>query len=134
MSTLSFDKLPKILILDLGSNISDLNTHLIEENWLPTIDLESLLSVIFSCFINHMDISKNIQRTLSWLISDGCEFKEISDIQRSYINHVIMEITQQIYDLLYSKGFLVSEYFPYEFRNIIQGNSVVLSKIDNFKY
>ena len=122
-----------ILIIDLSKQIDKLEKYL-KSSWLPTIDIESLLSIIFSCFVSIPDIEVNTNKTIQWLVTEGFEFKENTDIQNLYIITAVQDVMQDIYDELLVKSCFIYEYFPYEYKQTLPDKSVVLTKINHIGY
>lgn len=123
------DYLPKIIIVDLKRPLDELQLHL-GKDWLPTIDIEALLSSLFSIFVNPDCVETETNLFIYWFIKEFVENRELSDIQKLYIRDVLIKVIQEIHNELSVKG-LLNNYFPYGFKNMLATGSVVLSKIDS---
>lgn len=119
-----------ILIIGIPKQMEEIEKYLLS-SWLPTIDIESVLSIIFTCFISIPNFEHSVKRTITWMIHEGLDFKDISPIQKSFIVEALQRIMQDIYDELLQQGFLNFDYFPYEFKQTLPDKSIVLTKITN---
>lgn len=116
----------KIVIINIGRALDKLYSY-INVSWMPVIDIDALLSIIFSCYYSVQNLDENTDNTVNWLMNDGFEFKELTLMQHQYIVKVIKEVMQDIYDELLHTGLLTTGYFPYEYKQRLPDNSVVLT-------
>lgn len=123
------DQQPKLIIINLSRIVNELKLSIGSE-WLPVLDIHSLLSIIFTCFITPINTENLIPRTLKFIVDETIENRDLSDIQKIYIVSVLKAAMQDIYDELLTLG-LLTEYFPYEFKQLLPDGSVSLSKITN---
>lgn len=117
---------PRVVIVNINRAMDKLYSYL-NVTWIPSIDIDALLSIIFSCYYSVDDLEQNTNSTLNWLINEGFEFKELSLMQRQYIVKILKEAMQDIYDDLLHVGLLTTGYFPYEYKQKLPDNSVVLT-------
>ncbi len=120
------------IVVNIDKSYSKLKNYL-EVSWLPTIDIEALLSIIFTVFSRVSEVETTTDRTIQELLLETFEFKDntlVTNVAFSqYVIKVLQDVVQDIYDELLHQGFLIYETFPYEYRRSLPDGSVVLAKI-----
>lgn len=124
------------VIINIEQAYTKLKKYL-DVSWLPTIDIEALLSIIFVVFNNVSDVENNTTKTIQELLLETFEFKDfnlVTDVTLAqYVTKVLLDVVQDIYDELLHQGFLIYETFPYEYKWSLPDGSVVLAKITNIR-
>lgn len=124
---------PDILILGIEDIIQDCEEQL-SQSWIFTIDIEFILQNLFNCFIDVQNTSNNLNQFYSWLKLEGLELKaDHTPLQVEFVLHVIHSTAQNILAVLIEHGYYNYEYFPYEFKRILTGKAIVLTKSTAFK-
>lgn len=126
------NKIPDYIILDISSIIQDCREQL-SQSWIYTVDIEFILQNLFDAFIDVQNTEQNLDLCMHWLKHEGLETKADNTLlQTEFILHVVKVSAQKILDELISIGYYTYEYFPYEFKGILSGDAVLLSR--NFDY
>jgi len=99
---------------------------------LPCIDIEAVLSSLFVCFYNTLDIHNQFDQWLNWMIDEGLETKNLDQDSKIELMVILKELFKNINKTLINNDLLNDEYFLYQFEKINPDGSLLLTKINHF--
>ena len=116
------------LILDTAEIVSIYKEYL-EVNWLFTVDISSLISIIVSCYYFPPLANQELEKVLNNLDREFFEIKSaVNDLQFEFAQLIVKRLARTIDEYLTDIGIQQYEYFPYEFERLLPDGAIVLNK------
>lgn len=125
---MSFGQEPKRnkVILDTGKILQEYRSYL-ETNWLFTVDLGSLLSIIVSCYYYTGTAHDELEKFINGLDPEFFHAKtENSSLQIEFVKTVVKNLVQDLDEYFTNARLLQYDYFNYEYEGMLPDGSIVL--------
>lgn len=113
-------------ILDTGPFIREYRSYL-ESNWLFTVDLGSIFSIIFSCYYFTGTAHDELEKFINSLDPDFFHVKaDVPSMQVDFVKMVLRKLVQDLDEYINNARLLQHEYFNHEYDSMLPDGSIVL--------
>ena len=120
--------LPDVLVLSTSRIVSKYKENL-EVSWLFTVDLQSIVSLVISCYYFVPNAPIELEKLVNSITPDFLETKAANSfIQVEYVVCVLKSLIRELSTYMEEAGFLQYEYLPFNFDRLLQSGDIVLRK------
>ena len=117
---------PTKTILDTGPLLKEYRNYL-EVNWLFTVDLGSLISIIVSCYYYTGTAHDELEKFINGLDPEFFHVKsDVTSLQVEFVKTVVRNLVQDLDEYFNNARLLQHEYFNHEYDGMLPDGSIVL--------
>lgn len=117
-----------MLVLSTSKIVSKYKENL-EVSWLFTVDLQSIVSLVISCYYFVPNAPIELEKLVNSITPDFLETKAANSfIQVEYVVCVLKSLIRELSTYMEEAGFLQYEYLPFNFDRLLQSGDIVLRK------